>query len=174
MCAGQPPQLVAVPTHFYKVILGEGPQAAPGSSPDTVVAAFVLPNQPIEPGAPLTAFAVPVSALEEVSGAAPALQLAKSRVEAEFRVQVCRAKMSKAGTDRLLQLRPSCRTTLQSRETCRQMALVWLAGGSPAACPADTIGTVLFFMPLHAPALVVSCGDSCSEPVVSQMVEHDS
>ena len=70
--AGQPPQLVAVPTHFYKVILGEGPHAASGSSPDTVVAAFVLPNQPIEPGAPLTAFAVPVSALEEVSGVRPA------------------------------------------------------------------------------------------------------
>ena len=102
LSAGQPPQLVAVPTHFYKVILGEGPQAAPGSSPDTVVAGFVLPNQPIEPGAPLTAFAVPVSALEEVSGAAPALQLAKSRVGAEFRVQVCRARMSRAGPDRLL------------------------------------------------------------------------
>ena len=52
------------------------------------------------------------------------------------------------------------------------MALVWLAGGSPAACPADPIGTVLFFVPLHAPALVGSWGDSCLEPVVSQMVEH--
>ena len=69
---------MAVPTHFYKVILGEGPQAGPGaSSADTVVAAFVLPNQAIEAGAPLTAFAVPVSALEEVAGELSRLECAE-------------------------------------------------------------------------------------------------
>ena len=64
--AGTLPQLMAVPTHFYKVVLGEfrrregGQQAALG--------AFVMPNAPIEPDVPLAAFTVPLSALEEVAG----------------------------------------------------------------------------------------------------------
>ena len=61
---GGPPRLVAVPTHFYKIVLGEG-NSADGS---TVLGAFVMPNAPIDPKTPLTAYAVPVSALEEVSG----------------------------------------------------------------------------------------------------------
>ena len=70
MLAGQPPQLVAVPTHFFKAILGEETSGF-GSSASSFVGAFVMPNQPLEPGTPLAAFAVPLSSLEEVSGALP-------------------------------------------------------------------------------------------------------
>ncbi|KAL4420173.1 hypothetical protein ABPG77_008309 [Micractinium sp. CCAP 211/92] len=60
---GTPPRLMAVPTHYYKVVLGEvsgGKRAAVG--------AFVMPNQPIDPDTPLASFAVPISSLEEVAG----------------------------------------------------------------------------------------------------------
>ena len=63
--AGEPPQLVAVPTHFFKVLLGEGSTSSGGGS---FLGAFVMPNQAIEPGTPLTAFSVPLSPLEEMSG----------------------------------------------------------------------------------------------------------
>lgn len=56
--------MMAVPTHFYKVILAE----TAGDSSQAVVGAFVMPNAAIHPGTPLSAFAVPLSALEEVSG----------------------------------------------------------------------------------------------------------
>lgn len=61
--AGTPPQLMAVPTHFFKVVLGEFKGGARGAA-----GAFVLPNSPIAPGVPLASFAVPIGALEEVSG----------------------------------------------------------------------------------------------------------
>lgn len=61
--AGTAPQLMAVPTHFFKVVLGEF-----GGARRAAVGAFVMPNAPIEPDTPLTSFAVPVSALEEVAG----------------------------------------------------------------------------------------------------------
>ncbi|KAI3428702.1 hypothetical protein D9Q98_007526 [Chlorella vulgaris] len=60
---GTPPQLMAVPTHFFKVVLGEfsgGRRAAVG--------AFVMPNAAIHPQVPLASFTVPISALEEVAG----------------------------------------------------------------------------------------------------------
>lgn len=60
---GTPPQLVAVPTHFFKVLLAES-----GSGKQTVAAAFVMPNARIATDYPLTAFSVPLSALEEVAG----------------------------------------------------------------------------------------------------------
>ena len=77
-CAGEAPQLVAVPTHFYKVLLAETkaggggglPLPSPGG-PRRVVGAFVMPNQAIDPTTPLTAFAVPITALEEASGRCP-------------------------------------------------------------------------------------------------------
>ena len=62
--------MVAVPTHFFKVVLAErGP--APGSEggeQDAVLGAFVIPNAPVQPDTPLTAFSVPVEALEEAAG----------------------------------------------------------------------------------------------------------
>ena len=53
--------MVAVPTHFFKVVLAEGDQEA-------ALGAFVLPNAPVQPDTPLTAFSVPVESLEEAAG----------------------------------------------------------------------------------------------------------
>ena len=64
--AGTPPQLMAVPTHFYKVVLGEFKRREGGQQ--AALGAFAMPNAPIEPDVPLSAFAVPLSALEEVAG----------------------------------------------------------------------------------------------------------
>ncbi|PRW44603.1 mitochondrial nuclease [Chlorella sorokiniana] len=60
---GSPPQLMAVPTHYYKVVLGEY-----GGGRRAAVGAFVMPNSPIDPETPLASFAVPLGALEEVAG----------------------------------------------------------------------------------------------------------
>lgn len=59
---GNPPN-VAVPTHFFKLIVGE----MTGQS-SVAVGAFVLPNATIPNSAPLTSFQVPVEALERSSG----------------------------------------------------------------------------------------------------------
>ncbi|KAF3125498.1 nuclease [Orbilia oligospora] len=63
---GSPPN-VAVPTHFYKIILAE---SGPAPSPTTSVAvgAFVLPNSPIDNKTPLAEFSVPVEMIEKASG----------------------------------------------------------------------------------------------------------
>ena len=73
--AGEPPCLVAVPTHFYKVILGESPAESEGTTTPLTksVAAFVMPNAAIEPDLPLTMFTVPLEALESVSGSLSSL-----------------------------------------------------------------------------------------------------
>ena len=63
---GKPPQMLAVPTHFYKVVLGEKRNGTPDDV--AVIGAFVIPNMPIDPKTPLASFTVPVSALEEVTG----------------------------------------------------------------------------------------------------------
>jgi DNA/RNA endonuclease G (NUC1) len=56
---GNPPS-VAVPTHFFKVIVAEGKSVA-----DPVhVGAFVLPNQEINNATALTSFIAPVEAVE--------------------------------------------------------------------------------------------------------------
>jgi hypothetical protein len=60
---GTAPRLVAVPTHFFKVVLAADARGAP-----VAIQAFVLPNAPIPGGKPLTAFAVPLAALEEAAG----------------------------------------------------------------------------------------------------------
>lgn len=59
---GSPPN-VAVPTHFFKLIVGEN-----NGSKDIAVGAFVLPNDKIDNSVPLTNFQVPVEALERASG----------------------------------------------------------------------------------------------------------
>lgn len=59
---GSPPT-IAVPTHFYKVVVGE----TTGRS-DVAVAAFVLPNARIDNATPLTSFQVPLEAVEQSSG----------------------------------------------------------------------------------------------------------
>lgn len=63
---GNPPS-IAVPTHFFKLIVGEQPLSNPSSS-KVAVAAFVMPNDKIDNSTPLKSFAVPVDALERSSG----------------------------------------------------------------------------------------------------------
>ena len=83
---GEAPELVAVPTHFFKVILVDehaNDQENVYSSDTSLlgdvddynappksakVAAFVLPNAYIDPNTPLSNFAVPLESLEAVSG----------------------------------------------------------------------------------------------------------
>lgn len=65
--AGKPPQLVSVPTHYYKVVLAENSSGKHGQH-SAAVGAFVMPNAPIDPQTPVTAFAVPLEALESVAG----------------------------------------------------------------------------------------------------------
>eukprot|EP00879_Flechtneria_rotunda_P013643 GHRR01014251.1.p1 GENE.GHRR01014251.1~~GHRR01014251.1.p1 ORF type:complete len:441 (+),score=151.04 GHRR01014251.1:1605-2927(+) len=65
---GKPPQLVSVPTHYFKVVLAENSSSRHGTH-QAAVGAFVMPNAPIDPQTPVTAFAVPLEALESVSGA---------------------------------------------------------------------------------------------------------
>jgi len=60
---GNPPN-IAVPTHFYKIILGES-EAGNGS---VAVGAFVLPNKVISNSTPLVEFEVPVEIVERASG----------------------------------------------------------------------------------------------------------
>ncbi|KAI9675412.1 MAG: nuclease [Caeruleum heppii] len=60
---GSPPN-VAVPTHFYKVIFAEDGKVGG----DVALGAFVLPNAEIANEKPLTAFEVPVEAVERASG----------------------------------------------------------------------------------------------------------
>jgi DNA/RNA endonuclease G (NUC1) len=61
---GSAPELVAVPTHFFKVVLME---LSSGARP---VAAFVMPNDKIDPNTPLTNFVVPIESLECAAGMA--------------------------------------------------------------------------------------------------------
>jgi DNA/RNA endonuclease G (NUC1) len=61
--------MVAVPTHFFKVVLAErGTADDSNSTPDAVVGAFVIPNAPVQADMPLTAFSVPLGILEEAAG----------------------------------------------------------------------------------------------------------
>ena len=62
---GNPPN-VAVPTHFYKIILGEGKGGSQAGS--VAVGAFILPNKEISNNTPLTEFEVPVEVVERASG----------------------------------------------------------------------------------------------------------
>lgn len=73
---GTPPT-IAVPTHFFKVILGvkNDPTVTVGNNKNTVgtrtqygLAAFVMPNDNIDPNAPLEAFLVPLEEVERQSG----------------------------------------------------------------------------------------------------------
>lgn len=59
---GSPPN-IAVPTHFFKLIVGENE-----GSDKLSVGAFVLPNDKIDNSEPLTSFQVPVEALERSTG----------------------------------------------------------------------------------------------------------
>ncbi|GME76640.1 unnamed protein product [Ambrosiozyma monospora] len=64
---GNPPN-IAVPTHFFKLIVAEKSNKRSPTSEDLAVAAFVLPNDVIPNEVPLTSFEVPVESLERSSG----------------------------------------------------------------------------------------------------------
>ena len=55
-------QNVAVPTHFFKVILGERGDGAYS------LYSYVLPNQPCDNATPLSSYQVPVDAVERAAG----------------------------------------------------------------------------------------------------------
>lgn len=59
---GTPPDAVAVPTHFFKVILAERRGSA------FVTAGFVLPNRPIGDKKELREFQAPLDVIEKQSG----------------------------------------------------------------------------------------------------------
>ena len=63
---GKFPEPVAVPTHYYKVILAETTDSRGNKT--SAVGAFVLPNAPIDPKTPLLSFAMPVEVVESVTG----------------------------------------------------------------------------------------------------------
>jgi DNA/RNA endonuclease G (NUC1) len=62
---GRPPHLVGVPTHFYKVVYARGGAAGVQGA---ALGAFILPNEPLPAGEPLSRFAVPLEALEAAAG----------------------------------------------------------------------------------------------------------
>ena len=65
---GNPPN-VAVPTHFFKILIGEDPILPSLPRNGVAVSAFVLPNEKISNSTPLESFAVPVNAIERAVGA---------------------------------------------------------------------------------------------------------
>lgn len=65
--AGAPPQAVAVPTHFYKVVLAESTDEKTRER-RYALSAFAMPNARIDPATPLTSFVVPLEFLEGVTG----------------------------------------------------------------------------------------------------------
>ena len=73
---GSPPN-VAVPTHFYKVILGEEAMDSPIGR--VALGAFVLPNTEIPNQKSLQDFEVPLEAIERASGLTFANKLAPER-----------------------------------------------------------------------------------------------
>lgn len=64
---GDPPN-VAVPTHYYKAVLGVKRGADDSSPPQLAVAAWVLPNARIDPDTPLAQFETPLAVVESLSG----------------------------------------------------------------------------------------------------------
>ncbi|CAM9100597.1 unnamed protein product [Discosporangium mesarthrocarpum] len=75
---GSPLKMVAVPTHFFKVVIAEpyppeSPLTGPGSSSSpaavpSLVAAFIMPNEAISSKTDLRSFLVPLDILEAVAG----------------------------------------------------------------------------------------------------------
>lgn len=64
---GNPPN-IAVPTHFFKLIVAEQSKKKSVGDEDLAVAAFVMPNDVISNETPLTSFQVPIESLEKSSG----------------------------------------------------------------------------------------------------------
>ncbi|KAI9599483.1 hypothetical protein BDF19DRAFT_428859 [Syncephalis fuscata] len=91
---GNPPN-VAVPTHFYKVILA---RKQPGDK-QLALGAFVLPNAPIPDNAPLERFEVPIEVVERAAGLEFFQQMDRSKVKrlcTETKCQVTIRKFDEA------------------------------------------------------------------------------
>ncbi|PLB49732.1 putative mitochondrial inner membrane nuclease Nuc1 [Aspergillus steynii IBT 23096] len=80
---GDPPN-VAVPTHFYKVVFGEEEDNGDGLGGQVAIAAFVLPNAPIDKDKDLSEFEVELEAVERGSG----LEFAR-KLDAKQRKKLC-------------------------------------------------------------------------------------
>jgi len=68
---GSFPRLVEVPTHFFKVLLVRGRKLGGSESSDKdliAVAAFLMPNQPIDVKTPLETFSIRLRDLENIVG----------------------------------------------------------------------------------------------------------
>lgn len=63
----RPEQMVAVPTHLYKVLVAERREKET-SSPQYSAAAFLLPNHAIAEEKPLSEYQVPIASLESLTG----------------------------------------------------------------------------------------------------------
>lgn len=74
---GTPPN-VAVPTHFYKIVIGEKPISSKIPRSGIALAAFVLPNTKIENDTPLKSFNVPLDAVERAAGVSFLPQLSET------------------------------------------------------------------------------------------------
>ena len=87
-----------------------------------VVGAFVMPNSSIHPDTPLTAFSVPLEALESASG---------PRLPHSWRPSLrCHAARHCSTTARhcILQGDGQCRHGLHSRRSCRWQSLILIQG----------------------------------------------
>ena len=78
---GEAPQLLAVPTHFFKAVAVEN-----ASGKCEAMGAFVVPNAPIPAGAPLEAFAVGIEELEAAAGMTLFPEAGRPRAVEERRV----------------------------------------------------------------------------------------
>jgi len=63
---GRAPELTAVPTHFFKIVLTT--RAKAGGRKEHSIGSFVMPNAYIPPDSPLTRFIVPLDSLERAVG----------------------------------------------------------------------------------------------------------
>ena len=152
---GDAPELVHVPTHFFKVVLvrrgdrdetTEAEKKKKGArdarktalSP-TVAAAFVLPNAPIPPETPLETFAVPLAELEAAAGLNFFRQgalggEAREAFEASERAYFQRrGRTGEASENPLPELKPE--TKARAAHVCQAAACVLPAGIARAKQP---------------------------------------
>jgi endonuclease G len=85
LAAAESVPAVPVPTHLYKVVLAVSRAAGRESR---FVAAFVVPNKPVDAAAPLSQFQVPLDALEALSGHEFFPQLAPAQRGADLCAEV--------------------------------------------------------------------------------------
>ena len=74
---GKAPELMAVPTHFFKVVLTTKTRG--NGQKEHAVGSFVMPNAYIPPDSPLTRFVVPLDSLERAVGTIFFPKLVKDR-----------------------------------------------------------------------------------------------